>query len=254
MPGASLRNAVKRITHKERGQPAARKRFGLLEKKTDHRLRAGNYKLKRKRVQALERKAEFRNPEEFYHRMVRARTKRGVHQDEVKNLTGDEIRAMNASDAAYLTTKRQEERNQIERLKSRLHFIGETSGPKSHVIFVDDEESAAAFDPAEHFDTAPELVGRAYNRPRKADLATREFDGPTRQDKDSRKRFKKAMKARAAAYEELHSRMKRADKIEDAVLHVEHKKNMMSKGRRYKVKDAEKGKPAVFRWKQKRKR
>ena len=33
---SSLRNAVKRVTHKERAQPAARKRFGLLEKHKDY--------------------------------------------------------------------------------------------------------------------------------------------------------------------------------------------------------------------------
>lgn len=29
-----------------------------------------------------------------------------------------------------------------------------------------------SFDPAEHFDTVPELAGRAFNRPRKSTLET----------------------------------------------------------------------------------
>ena len=37
--------------------------------------------------------------------------------------------------------------------------------------FADGEEEAEQFDAARHFDTAPELLGRAYNRPRLSQLA-----------------------------------------------------------------------------------
>ena len=40
-----------------------------------------------------------------------------------------------------------------------------------HTVFVDDESEARAFDPAAHFDTAPELLDRSFNRPRRSQLA-----------------------------------------------------------------------------------
>lgn len=58
----------------------------------------------------------------------------------------------------------------MERLAGSLHLIGAPAANR-HTVFVDDEEQAQAFDPAAHFDTAPELLGRQYNRPRMGQLA-----------------------------------------------------------------------------------
>ena len=58
----------------------------------------------------------------------------------------------------------------VERMQQSLHLIGAPAANK-HVVFVDDEEEAQQFDPARHFDTAPELLDRSYNRPRLEQLA-----------------------------------------------------------------------------------
>lgn len=55
-------------------------------------------------------------------------------------------------------------------MKGALHFIG-LARPRNHTLFVDDEDEAEAFDPAQHFDTPAELLGRTFNRPRTAQLA-----------------------------------------------------------------------------------
>lgn len=64
--GSSLRNAVKRIEHKERAQPAARKKLGLLEKHKDYVERAKDFHKKQKVIRTLKSKADSKNPDEFY--------------------------------------------------------------------------------------------------------------------------------------------------------------------------------------------
>ena len=70
---SSLRNAVKRRTHKERSQPAERRKFGLLEKKKDYVLRARDFHKKEEALKVLRKKAANRNPDEFYFAMQKQR-------------------------------------------------------------------------------------------------------------------------------------------------------------------------------------
>lgn len=75
MSATTFKNLIQRREHKERSQPAARQHMGILEKHGDYVRRATNYHDKEKRILALRRKAAFRNPDEFYHKMSKSETK-----------------------------------------------------------------------------------------------------------------------------------------------------------------------------------
>jgi U3 small nucleolar RNA-associated protein 11 len=178
MSGAStMRNAVKRVTHKERAQPSNRKKFGLLEKHKDYVERANDYKKKQSHLTKLRRKALDRNPDEFYFKMNTSQVRNGVHRSTVNpNATLDNsvISTLKTQDLGYITVKKSSDDSKIRRLKESLHLIGEQRS-KSHKVFVDSQGEQEAFDPAAHFNTAPELVDRFYNRPKL--LSAREDSG-----------------------------------------------------------------------------
>ena len=56
----------------------------------------------------------------------------------------------------------------LERLQRSLHFIGAPQQNK-HTVYLE-PDGASEFSPQQHFDTPKELLSRAYNRPRNAQL------------------------------------------------------------------------------------
>lgn len=123
----------------------------------------------------------------------------------------------------------------------------------THTVFVDSAAEAASFDPAEYFDTAPELVDRAFNRPRKRKLAELELSGAGGDGVERRVR-KKVERAREGAYAELEERLDRADKLDKLRQHMDLQRALMQKGRRKKVQEASGDAPAVYKWKPERKK
>ena len=245
---SSFRNVLKRKTHKERAQPSGRKHLGLLEKKKDYRLRARDYASKAARLAALRRKAELRNADEFYFGMVSERTSKGVHVKERDNNVSAEVLALfRTQDKAYLDAVSTHEKRRVEKLKEQLHFVGAVAPGRApqHTIFVDTPEEAERFDAAEYFDTVPELVETMpHNR------LTREQI----QNMDARAFRVSARAGPIKGYEELARTQERVEKLASAQEHLKLKRDLMGKGARVKVKDAEGDKPAVFRWKNERKR
>lgn len=264
---SSLRNAVKRITHKERSQPQDRAQLGILEKKKDYKARALNYHRKEDRIQAMRQKASFRNPDEFYFGMKNSEIKDGQHrktqeaqQKEMEDQIGaDAVRIMKDQDLSYVRMQKQLDAKKIERLKASLHFVGgddNSTRKRKHTIFVQSKDEAEKFNVADHFDTLPEFTGRAFNRPRKEALLKEALrssgygseddehatdTNQARPSKMAKRSAKKVAKARASAYRELEDRSRRVATLERAEAHLVTEKLLAGKGRKRKLKPAEDG-------------
>ena len=94
-----------RRNHKERAQPLARAKLGLLEKKKDYILRAKDYKSKKERLKRLREKAAFRNKDEFYWGMIKGKTQGGVHvqaRQSSQTIGVDEVKLLKSQDAGYV--------------------------------------------------------------------------------------------------------------------------------------------------------
>ncbi|CAO3598939.1 unnamed protein product [Absidia cylindrospora] len=214
----SLRNVVQRRNHKERGQLAHREKFGLLEKKKDYLQRARDYHSKQKRLKALREKALFRNPDEFYFKMINSQTKK------------------------------------MEKLQESLHFLDEgeqdhtPTKRNKHVVFVDSESQAKKFDVVKHLDTAPELVNRKFNRPRLDTLKQASLD-----DVLSKEEIKEMKRSREMKYKELESRKQREKGLKRAERELQIQKALIGKGDKKKV-GVDKMGLAVYKWTADRKR
>lgn len=200
-----------------------------------------------------------------------------------------EICLMKDQDLGYLGMKQSEDARKAERLQKDLHLMLDKPVNR-HTIFLNSEDAAAQFSPAKHFGTDKRLAGRAYNRIRKTTLAgssnsdVREGNASTTNSKASSnasdgntlsseatsgprtsgpggivagptnmKALKKMMKKRERSYKELSDRLARAEKLKRIVHRKAAEKLVMtSKGSKRKVKEAEGGQPAVYKWKRQR--
>ena len=185
----------------------------LLEKHKDYVERAADFKKKRTAIKTLKKKAAERNPDEFYFAMHNTGVKNGVHQslsgkNRGRTLDTPMVRLLKTQDMGYIVHKKSVDDRKAEKLGQNLHFIGEAV-PKKHKIFVDNVDT---FDVAKHFDTAPELVGRVFNRPRSQQIDKIMSSGGVESGKgaDSMKRI---LKKQSKAYNELQSRTKRSEKL-----------------------------------------
>jgi len=255
----------------------SRQHLGILEKKKDYKQRAIDYHRKEDRLKAMKQKADMRNPDEFYFGMNTSQVKDGKHKvqafEDAKQLSPELVALMKDQDLSYIRMKKQSDVKKAERLQASLHLCdgeGMKVKKRKHTIFVDNAEQADNFDVAEHFDTLPQFAGRSFNRLRKQDVeklakartATNGDDSdeeyePTRRELQiqagkERKQAKKLAKARNAAYREMEARLQRAKAMQKAEDHLVTEKKLAGKGRKRKIKAAEGGKPAQYKWRRKR--
>jgi U3 small nucleolar RNA-associated protein 11 len=155
---SSLRNAISRRPHKERDQPAARQKWGILEKHKDYSLRAQDYNIKKKKLSQLSQKARERNPDEFAFGMVRDnRAGLGKHKSKhlgedtegivpAMPLSHDAVKLLKTQDAGYLRTVAAKGRREIERLEEEVGMDAVSLGkerPGKKMKFEDEQNGVA---------------------------------------------------------------------------------------------------------------
>ncbi|KAJ5332917.1 Small-subunit processome [Penicillium brevicompactum] len=122
---SSMRNAVQRRNHKERGQVQGREKWGLLEKHKDYSLRAKDYNAKKAKLKRLEEKAKDRNPDEFAFGMMGDKNRTqgkhgrgaGTARASAADLSHDALKLLKTQDKGYLRTVGERLRREIERLE-----------------------------------------------------------------------------------------------------------------------------------------
>ncbi|PYH45649.1 rRNA-processing protein UTP11 [Aspergillus saccharolyticus JOP 1030-1] len=116
---STMRNAVQRRNHKERGQLQGREKWGILEKHKDYSLRAKDYNAKKAKLKRLQEKVRDANPDEFHFGMMSS--KQGKHSTtnraSAAGLSHDAIKLLKTQDAGYLRVQGEKIRRQLERLE-----------------------------------------------------------------------------------------------------------------------------------------
>lgn len=230
-----MRNAVKRVTHKERAQPSDRKKFGILEKHKDYIERATDFKNKQKHLQRLRIKASERNEDEFYNHMHNAQIRNGKHT-EVKKTSIDKetIDLLKTQDMGYIVHKKQVDEKKIERLLDSIHLVG-VDHKKHHKVFLDSAEEVERFDPAVHFCTEPELINRAHNRLRSEQLL-HHIPQSLLEESNNDGGSKKRKAAMSGVLREIKERSKRAKRLGEAMNELAlQRKLATSKGAKKKI-------------------
>ncbi|KAF7177922.1 hypothetical protein CNMCM7691_006408 [Aspergillus felis] len=159
---SSMRNAVQRRQHRERGQLEGREKWGILEKHKDYSLRAKDYNAKQAKLKRLQELAATRNPDEFAFGMMSAHSqKKGKHGAAARDsaakrgLSHDAIKLLKTQDAAYLRTTGERLRREIEKVEQEVRLqegIHEALGEKKDESEEEDmEEDDDDFD----FDLGP---------------------------------------------------------------------------------------------------
>ncbi|KAG6486706.1 probable U3 small nucleolar RNA-associated protein 11 [Zingiber officinale] len=228
---SSFRNAIPRKAHKERSQPQDRKKFGLLEKHKDYVVRAQAFHQKEETLRKLREKASFKNPDEFYFKMVNTRMRGGIHipKSEANKYTPEQLMLMKTQDIGYVLQKIQSEKKKIERLSSALHTLDHQPGNK-HVYYAADREEAE------------EIQSRA---PQMSNSVA------------SLKIPKGIVKKTAASYKELEARKTRVQELEKIYSDMALQKELQKPGRKRKLREDEIVQPTnrpVYKWRAERKR
>ena len=139
----NIKKYIPRRKYRERGQIERRKRLGFLEKKKDYKIRAEDYHEKEKKYKNLKEAARTRNPDEFYHKMIKAKIIDGEHVQFPDDKNLEQKLVTNTQFINLVNFKKSQLEKEAEKMKVRLQLnknIFEGGDKSIHTLYYDDEE------------------------------------------------------------------------------------------------------------------
>ena len=138
----NIKKYIPKRKYRERSQFEKRKKKGFLEKKKDNKIRAEDYHRKEEKYKKLKEAARTRNPDEFYHRMLKAKIIDGEHIEfsDEKNLQDKII--SNTQFINLVNFKKSQIENEKEKLKIDLQLKSNLFKGKKHknILYYDNED------------------------------------------------------------------------------------------------------------------
>ena len=139
----NIKKYIPRRKYRERGQIERRKKLGFLEKKKDYKIRAEDYHTKEKKYKNLKEAARTRNPDEFYHKMIKAKIIDGEHIQFPDDKNLEQKLVTNTQFINLVNFKKSQLEKEAEKMKIRLQMNKDIfdGGNKSvHTLYYDDED------------------------------------------------------------------------------------------------------------------
>ena len=139
----NIKKYIPRRKYRERSQNERRKKLGFLEKKQDYKIRAEDYHAKEKKYKNLKEAARTRNPDEFYHKMIKAKIIDGEHVQFPDDKTLEQKIVTNTQFINLVNFKKSQLEKEAEKLKYRLQLnknIFEGGNKSTHTLYYDDED------------------------------------------------------------------------------------------------------------------
>ena len=139
----NIKKYIPKRKYRERSQNERRKKLGFLEKKQDYKIRAEDYHAKERKYKNLKEAARTRNPDEFYHKMIKAKIIDGEHVQFPDDKTLEQKIVTNTQFINLVNFKKSQLEKEAEKMKIRLQMnkdIFEGGNKSVHTLYYDDED------------------------------------------------------------------------------------------------------------------